>query len=83
MQCKLCGELLIHTSPSQLTTFDHTRPDFQQNPDLEIRKFVDFLGLLQQIESDRNGNEPSSNPFALNPMRNSGNQRELVTTMAN
>ncbi|PSB28583.1 hypothetical protein [Chlorogloea sp. CCALA 695] len=42
-------------------------PDFQQNPDLEIRKFVDFLGLLQQVESDHNCNEPFSNPFALNP----------------
>jgi hypothetical protein len=42
-------------------------PDFQANPDLETRKFVDFLGLLQQIESDRNCNEPSGNPFALNP----------------
>ena len=24
LQCKPCGELLIHTSPSQPTTFDHT-----------------------------------------------------------
>ena len=38
--------------------------DFQVNPDLGERKFVDFLGLLQ-AESDRN--EPSGNPFALNP----------------
>jgi hypothetical protein len=38
-------------------------PDFQPNPDLEIRKFVDFLGLLQQVESDHN--EPFSNPFSL------------------
>ena len=31
------------------------------------RKFVDFLGLLEQIESDRNCNESFNNPFAPNP----------------
>ena len=41
-------------------------PDFQATPNLEPRKFIDFLGLLQQVESDRNCTEPFSNPFALN-----------------
>ena len=41
--------------------------DFQPNPDLGKRKFVDFLGLLQQVECDRNCNEPFSNHECLNP----------------
>jgi hypothetical protein len=32
-------------------------PDFQANPDLGKRQFIDFLGLLQQVEGDRNCNE--------------------------
>lgn len=39
-------------------------PDFQADPDLGKREFVDFLRLLQ-IEGDRNCHEPFSNPFSL------------------
>lgn len=69
-----CESCLYYAHDSHLICAVHPNgsnrdsyPDFQQNPDLEIRKFVDFLGLLQQVESDRNCNEPSGNPFALNP----------------
>ena len=69
-----CESCLYYAHDSHLVCAVHpdgqnssSCPDFQPNPNLEIRKFVDFLGLLQQIESDRNGNEPSGNPFALNP----------------
>ena len=67
-----CESCLYYAHDSHLICAVHPKgqnsnscPDFQQNPDLEIRKFVDFLGLLQRVESDRN--EPSGNPFALNP----------------
>ena len=69
-----CESCLYYAHDSHLICAVHPKgqnsdlcPDFQQNPDLEIRKLVDFLGLLQQIESDRNCNELSGNPFRLDP----------------
>ena len=69
-----CESCLYYAHDSHLVCAVHPKgqnsnfcPDFQANPNLEPRKFVDFLGLLQQIESDRNGNDPSNNPFAPNP----------------
>lgn len=69
-----CESCLYYAHNSHLVCAVHPEgqnsnscPDFQANPNLEPRKIVDFLGLLQQIESDRNCNEPSGNPFAPNP----------------
>ncbi len=40
-------------------------PDFRPDPDLENRRFQDFLGL--QFQQPENSNEPFSSPFSLDP----------------
>lgn len=42
-------------------------PDFSPNPELEGRRFVDFLGLLQQNVNYFDSSESFSNPFDLEP----------------
>ena len=52
-------------------------PDFQAHSDLEIRKFVDFPGLLQ-VEGDRNRNEPYSDEEQWEPKGASYYNGELI-----
>lgn len=41
--------------------------DFSLNPELEGKRFVDFLGLLQQSRENFTSTESFSNPFDLEP----------------
>lgn len=44
-----------------------TCPDFSPNPELEGKRFVDFVSLLQQSRENFTSSESFSNPFDLKP----------------
>ena len=44
-----------------------TCSDFNPNPELQGKRYIDFLGLLQQAGVNLDSNESFSNPFNLEP----------------
>lgn len=69
-----CERCLYYTNDHHLLCAVHpygldtdTCPDFTPNPELKDKRFVDFLGLLQQNVEHLHSSESFSNPFDLEP----------------
>ncbi len=70
-----CAHCLYYANDHHLLCAAHPHgPDedtcleFSPDPELEGKRFIDFIGLLQQSRETRNSSESFSNPFDLEPV---------------